>query len=51
MVPGTAEVFTPMAIRALLRDKEAAGRYRPGIEQFVARHRDQIDAALASQAN
>jgi hypothetical protein len=48
-VPGAAEVFTPMAVRALLRDKEAAGRYRPGIEQFIADHRDQIDAALVSQ--
>ena len=28
-VPGAAEVFTPMTIRALLRGKEAAGRYRP----------------------
>lgn len=46
-VPGAAKVFTPMAIRALLRDNEAAGRYRPDINQFVADHREQINAALA----
>ena len=50
-VPGAAEVFTPMAVRALLRDKEAADRYRPGIEQFVADHREQINAALAGQTD
>jgi hypothetical protein len=37
-----------MAIRALLRDKEAAGRYRPQIEQFIAERRDEIEAALAA---
>jgi len=45
-VPGAADVFTPMAVRALLRGKEAAGRYRPAIEEFVAAHRQEIDAAL-----
>ena len=40
-----------MAVRALLRDKEAADRYRPGIEQFTADHREQINAALAGQAD
>jgi hypothetical protein len=50
-VPGAAEVFTPMAVRALLRDKEAADRCRPGIEQFVADHREQINAALAGQTD
>jgi hypothetical protein len=47
-VPGAADVFTPIAIRALLRDKEAAGRYRPQIEQFLAERRDEIEAALAT---
>jgi len=28
----------------VLRDKEAARRYRPGIEAFVADHREEIDA-------
>ncbi len=46
-VPGAADVFTPMAVRALLRDKEAAERYRPSIEQFIDEHRDQIKEALA----
>lgn len=50
-VPGAAEVFTPMTVRALLRDKEAADRYRPGIEQFVADHREQINAALAGETD
>jgi hypothetical protein len=31
-VPDAADVFTPMAVRALLRNKEAARRYRPAIE-------------------
>lgn len=47
-VPGAAEVLTPMAIRALLRDKEAAGRYRPQIEHFIAEKRDEIEAAFAA---
>jgi hypothetical protein len=47
-VPGAAEVFTPMAIRAVLRDKEAALRYRPAINRFVAEHEQEIEAALAS---
>jgi hypothetical protein len=48
-VPGAAEVFTPMAVRALLRDKEAAGRHRPAIEAFVAAHRQEIDVVLKTQ--
>jgi hypothetical protein len=44
-VPGATEVFTPMAIRALLRNKEAASRYRPKIEQFIAENRDEIETA------
>jgi hypothetical protein len=48
-VPGAAEVFTPMAVRALLRNKEAAGRYRPDIEAFVSAHRQEIDAVLTAR--
>jgi hypothetical protein len=47
-VEGAAKVLTPMAIRALLRDKEAAQRYRPWIDQFVADKREEIEAALAA---
>ena len=47
-VQGAAAVLTPMAIRACLRDKEAARRYKPGIEQFVTAHRHEIDAVLAA---
>jgi hypothetical protein len=47
-VEGAAEVLTPMAIRALLRDKEAARRYRPRIDQFVADKREEIEAAVAA---
>jgi hypothetical protein len=47
-VPGATGVLTPMAIRALLRDKEAAGRYRPRIEEFLTEHREKIDAVLAA---
>jgi hypothetical protein len=45
-VPGAADVFTPIAVRACLRDKEAAGRHRPAIEAFVVTHRQEIDAVL-----
>jgi hypothetical protein len=48
-VPGAADVFTPMAVRALLRNKEAAGRYRPAIEAFVSAHRQEIDAVLTAR--
>ena len=41
-VPGADTVVTPAAIRALLRDKEAAGRYRPKIEAFLEEHRTEI---------
>ena len=47
-VPGAADVFTPMAVRGLLRNKEAAGRHRPAIEAFVAAHRQEIDAVLSA---
>jgi hypothetical protein len=46
-VPGAAKILTPQAVRALLRDKEAAKRYRPEIEQFIADHREEINKALA----
>lgn len=48
-VPGAADVFTPMAVRALLRNKEAAGRYRPAIEAFVSTRRQEIDAVLTAR--
>jgi hypothetical protein len=48
-VPGAADVFTPMAVRALLRNKEAAGRYRPAIEAFVSARRQEIDAVLTAR--
>jgi hypothetical protein len=48
-VPGAADVFTPMAVRALLRNKEAAGRYRPAIEAFLAAHRQEVDAVLTAR--
>jgi hypothetical protein len=41
-------VFSPMAIMALLRDKEAGRRYRTRIDQFVADHREEIEAVLAA---
>jgi hypothetical protein len=47
-VPGAAQVLTPMAIRALLRDKEAARRYRPPIDQFITDHREEINSVLAA---
>ena len=47
-VPGAAQVLTPMAIRACIREKEAARRYRPQIEQFFKAHRAEIDSVLAS---
>ena len=47
-VPGAEQVLTPMAVRACLRDKEAARRYRPQIDEFVADHREEIDSVLAS---
>lgn len=47
-VPDAAAVFTPMAVRACLRDKEAARRYKPGIEQFVATHREEVNVVLAA---
>jgi hypothetical protein len=37
-----------MAVRACLRDKEAARRYRPQIEQFIASHREEIESVLAA---
>ncbi len=45
-VPGAADVLTPPAIRALLRDKEAARRYRPGITKFFEDHSEEIQAVL-----
>jgi len=47
-VPGAKDVLTPMAIRAVLRDKEAASRHRPKIEQFVSDHSDEISEVVAS---
>jgi hypothetical protein len=47
-VPGAAQILTPMAIRACLRDKEAARRYRPQIDHFAAEHREEIDSVLAA---
>jgi hypothetical protein len=47
-VPGAADVFTPMAVRACLRDQEAARRYRPSIEAFIAANREEIDAVLTT---
>lgn len=48
-VPGAADVFTPMAVRGLLRNKEAAGRHRPAIEAFITAHRQEIDAVVSAQ--
>jgi hypothetical protein len=48
-VPGAADVFTPMAVRGLLRNKEAAGRHRPAIEAFVTAHPQEIDAVLSTR--
>jgi hypothetical protein len=48
-VPGASDVFTPMAVRGLLRNKEAAGRHRPAIETFITTHRQEIDAVLSAQ--
>ena len=45
-VPGAAQVLTPMAIRACLRDKEAARRHRPQIEQFIEDHRAEIESVI-----
>jgi hypothetical protein len=45
-VPGADEVFTPMAIRALLRGKEAAERHRSRIQEFVEIHKDEIDEVI-----
>lgn len=47
-VPGASHVFTAMAVRACLRDKEAARRYRPRIERFVADHQAEISSVLAT---
>jgi hypothetical protein len=47
-VPGAADVLTPMAIRALLRDKEAARRYRPQITKFAKDHSEEVESVLAS---
>jgi hypothetical protein len=46
-VPGAADVLTPPAIRALLRDKEAASRYRPRITKFFEDHSEEIQSVLA----
>jgi hypothetical protein len=42
-------VFMPVAIRACLHDKEAAGRYRPRIAQFVADQWEYIGSVLAGK--
>jgi hypothetical protein len=45
-VPGADNVITPGAVRALLRDNEAARRHRPKIETFVQEHEAEIRSAL-----
>ena len=45
-VPGADEIFTPMAMRALLRGKEAAGRHRSSIQAFVKTHQDEINEVI-----
>jgi hypothetical protein len=47
-IPGAAQVLTPMAIRAVLRDKEAARHHRPKIEQFITEHRAEIESVLSA---
>jgi len=45
-VPGADSVFTPQAIRALLRNKEAARRYLPSMRAFVAQHEVEINKVM-----
>lgn len=48
-VDGATAVFTPQAVRALLRDKEASRkRHAPKIERFIAEHREQVHKAVTS---
>ena len=45
-VPGADTVLTPRAVRALLRDKEAAGRYRPKISDFMQQHEAEVRSVV-----
>jgi hypothetical protein len=47
-VPGAADVLTPMAIRALWRDNEAARHHLGDVQEFAENNRQQIDAIVAS---
>jgi hypothetical protein len=47
-VPGAAEVFTPAAVRAVLRNKEAARRHSRNIEQFMDANRDEVGRVIES---
>jgi hypothetical protein len=35
-----------MAVRALMRDKEAARRYRPGISSFFQEHETEVRSVI-----
>jgi hypothetical protein len=45
-VPEAEDVPTPAALRTLLRGEEAARRRQEEIDQFAARHREEIDEVL-----
>lgn len=45
-VPGAEGVFTPAAVRALLRNKEAAGRYLPKIRDFVQQNESEVRSVI-----
>jgi hypothetical protein len=47
-VPGAETVVTPPAVRALLRNKEAAQRYLPKINEFMSEHEGEVRAVLGS---
>lgn len=48
-VPGADTVITPMAVRALLRHKEAANRYLPKVQDFFQTHEAEVRSVLDPQ--
>lgn len=46
LVPGAERVVTPMAVRALLRGKEASGRYLPAVQTFFQEHEAEVRAVI-----
>ena len=49
-VPGADKVITPMAVRALLSDNEAAKRHRPKIDAFVQEHEAEVRSVVFSES-